>query len=151
DKSSASNDGGLRMEKTPKDNRSLNKALLVVGVSPTIRHNIFEESPEGTCYVPFGFDYQSSYSVHAKLNTQSGSPAEASALRAIRAAVRDVDANVPVLRFKTLRQFFEDSFGLWATRIGAFIFACFGAAALFLAVVGLYGVKSYVVSRRTRE
>ncbi len=151
DKSAAANDGGLHVERSPKDRRTMNKTLLIVGISPTIRHNIFEESPEGTCYVPFGFDYQSAYSIHAKLNAQPGSAAEASALRAIRAAVREVDANVPVLRFKTLRQFFDDSFGLWATRIGAFIFACFGLAALFLAVVGLYGVKSYVVSRRTRE
>ena len=31
------------------------------------------------------------------------------------------------------------------------MFSTFGGLALFLAVVGLYGVKSYVVSRRTRE
>ena len=151
EKSTPSDGGGLRIERSPKDGSALNRTLLVVGVAPTIRHNLFEEAPEGTVYVPFGFDYQSSLSIHVKQNARSGSDAETAGLRAIRAAIRDVDANVPVLRFKTLRQFFDDSFGLWATRIGAFIFAAFGVAALFLAVVGLYGVKSYVVSRRTRE
>ena len=144
-------EGGVRIERRPDDKASTNKPLLVVGVSPTIRHSIFEESPEGTCYVPFGRDYQASMSIHVKMNARAGSDAEAAAVRSIRTAIRELDERVPVLRLKTLRQFLADSLGLWATRIGAYVFTAFGLAALFLAVIGLYGVKSYVVSRRTRE
>ena len=39
----------------------------------------------------------------------------------------------------------------WLVRAGAALFSFFGALALGLAVVGLYGVKSYSVARRTRE
>jgi len=40
---------------------------------------------------------------------------------------------------------------LWVVRAGATLFSIFGALALGLAVVGVYGVKAYSVARRTRE
>ncbi|HIE91408.1 MAG TPA: FtsX-like permease family protein [Acidobacteria bacterium] len=64
---------------------------------------------------------------------------------------RQFDARLPIFALHSLEDFRAASPGLWAVQVGASVFSTFGGLALFLAVVGLYGVKSYVVSRRTRE
>ena len=45
----------------------------------------------------------------------------------------------------------DGSLPMWAVRAGGRIFSMLGGLALFLAVVGAYGVKAFLVTRRTRE
>ena len=72
-------------------------------------------------------------------------------LRTIREEVRRVDDRLPVLALKTMAEFRDTSLLYWVVRAGANLFSVFGGVAVFLAVVGLYAVKAYVVARRTRE
>ena len=65
--------------------------------------------------------------------------------------VRGVDERLPVLRVETWRDHLDASLDIWLYRAGARVFSAFGGIALLLAVIGVYGIKSYVVSRRTRE
>jgi predicted permease len=68
---------------------------------------------------------------------------------AIRRAVTAIDPAVPLLRTRTIQQ--EIDTDIVQERLLATLAAFFGALALLLACVGLYGVISYVVARRTRE
>ena len=122
----------------------------IVGVVGTVQDNIFGGESQPHLYVPFGQEYQSDMNIHLKVAAQ-GKDAETRLLDAIRREIRSVDAHVPVLALKTLRQHLEGSFDLWIVRTGARMFTIFGAVALLMAMVGLYGVRAYTVARRTRE
>jgi predicted permease len=71
------------------------------------------------------------------------------AFSAIRQVVNGLDSNVPMYRIKTLEQQLENS--LVTERLVASLSSAFGLLATLLAAIGLYGVMSYTVARRTRE
>jgi putative ABC transport system permease protein len=65
--------------------------------------------------------------------------------------LRGVDGQLPILTLETMTAHLEESMALWIARAGARIFLVFGGVALFLSVVGVYGLRAYSVAQRTRE
>ena len=74
---------------------------------------------------------------------------EAAVIPAVRQAMQRLDAQIPVYDLKTMEAQIGES--LFAERMVAVLSAAFGLLATLLAAVGLYGVMSYSVARRTRE
>jgi predicted permease len=67
----------------------------------------------------------------------------------IRDAVRSVDPGLPIADSSTVTEVVSE--GLWGYRLIARLASVFGGLALALACLGLYGVMSYMVARRTPE
>ncbi len=122
----------------------------VVGVVDNVQEHLVGQQLTPHVYVPFGPAYQSDMNLHVRLR-DGGGAAEARLLATARDEVRAVDARLPVLTARTLRQHVEGSFDVWVMRIAARMFTTFGVVAMLLAAVGLYGVRAFAVARRTRE
>ena len=124
------------------------KPMLVVGVAPGVRHDLFEQRPEPHLYVPAGASEQTRMFIYARaMAPQSGD----SITPLVRDLMREADPNLPVIYVKSFRSQHASSAQVWILGGAANMFLTLGLAAAFVAVIGLYGVRSYLVSRRTRE
>ncbi|MFA5907220.1 MAG: ABC transporter permease [Vicinamibacterales bacterium] len=124
------------------------RPMLIVGVAPGVKHDLFAARPEPHIYLPTG----NSGSTRMFVYTRAAAPQNAEALiGSVREELRAVDADMPVMFVTSFRTQHERSAQVWALRAAARLFLTLGLAAAFVAVVGLYGVRSYLVSRRTRE
>ncbi len=73
----------------------------------------------------------------------------ASTFNAIRAAVRELDPNIPIANMKSFDHQLSES--LITERLIATLSSIFGLLATGLVLIGLYGTKTFMVTRRSRE
>jgi len=116
----------------------------VVGVLRDVRYNDLREEPPPTLYRPY---QQSNLSDLVFSVRTAQDPTHV--MNAVRAIAARIDPSVPVVTVETqmaqLQKRYEQE------TVIAQAYTLFGAVALFVAAIGLFGLMSYNVSRRTRE
>jgi predicted permease len=142
--------GGTGIQQIGQGNIKPEEPIEVIGIAANVRGDVFEKKPRGAVYLPFARGFQNGaffFIQFAELN-KTALPA---ITEAVRRAVRETDATLPVLSLKTFPQHLDANMQIFIIRAGAILFSVFGLLALALAIVGVYGVKAYSVARRTRE
>ena len=120
--------------------------LTVVGVvSPTLQGE-FEGDVPPQAYIPHTQQTEM-FRMTLFVKARGGDPAALAPV--IRREVQALNADLPIYFVQTLDHMIEDA--KFFKRMFAWIFGIFGAVALVLAGVGLYGVMAYSVSQRTQE
>jgi predicted permease len=117
----------------------------VIGVVPdTVYTSAVEREAPPAFYLLLAQNYEAGVALHVRAGGDPSSLAPA-----IREAVRQVDSQLVVGRPQLLRDVLDRSLG--QQRMMGTLIGFFGASALMLAVIGLYGVMSHVAAQRTTE
>lgn len=119
----------------------------IVGVVRDAQYSGVKSAPPPTIFLPFRqLDGRNAADAHFVVRFSRDPAALAGA---VHAAVRDVDPNLPVFNLRTQQEQIDRLFT--QERLFAQLCTFFGGIALLLAAVGLYGLMSYAVVRRTGE
>ncbi|HXV63368.1 MAG TPA: ABC transporter permease [Vicinamibacteria bacterium] len=122
----------------------------IVGVVGNVRHNGITAEIKSKWYRPLSQFHQSSGFTPSAVTFVMRTNGSAELLaRSAREVVREVDPKLPVSDVRTLQDVFSRSMG--SSRFTMALLVLLSGLALALAVVGVYGVASYLVGQRSRE
>jgi putative ABC transport system permease protein len=123
-----------------------NRYQQIVGVSGDTAEDDLAEAPPPVIYTP---NDQSPNTYLRYMVRTAGDPV--AFVGALRTELREMDPQLPMIQPTTLEQVANESPSVFLRRYPSYLIGSFAALALILAMVGLYGLISYLVIQRTRE
>jgi predicted permease len=120
--------------------------MSIVGVIDDIQEGQLDAAPRGAMYLPFYQHPNDGFIVLARTAQD-----ESSLIPSLTSTIRSVDSSMALYEPMTMSQKIHDAPETYLHRSSAWLVGGFAFLALFLGVVGLYGIVSYSVGQRTRE
>ena len=124
-----------------------NEWITVIGLVGDLRLFAEREGGPAPRYAFLSYGYTPFRNAGLTIRVAAGAPAAVTS--AVRTAIRGSDPTMPITQVRTGEE--QRVLRFWEDRLMAWMFAVFGAVALFLASIGIYAVMSYAVSQRTQE
>jgi predicted permease len=118
----------------------------VIGLTKTGKYLFLAEPPTPFLYLPLAQHERTAMSLLVETTAADAAPLAAP----LRDAVRSLDADQPIVSLRTFASLYQDR-AIQVPRRVLQLVGAMGAMGLCLALMGLYGLVTYSVARRTRE
>jgi predicted permease len=126
------------------DNPAHSGDVEIVGVVKNAKYVVLQESPEAAVFFPYAQHAQYLFNFEVRYTGD-----QARIIPAVRDAIAGVKPNIPISYVSSLSEQVDDSTA--SQRLIARLSAFFGLLAAMMVCIGIYGLLSYAVARRTSE
>jgi predicted permease len=141
---------GRYLRRSTRPEEAPSESMEIIGVVSSHWDKVFADGPPRRVFFPLAKRFSWRVFVHVR-GQSADAVASAAFTDDVRKELLAADGTAPLVQLMPYPAILNANIELWSVRFAAVLFGAFGLIALLLAVVGVYGVKAFIVARRTRE